>query len=531
MALSAAHWLSAPLPADVHSVKGVQALEEQLFDQPQVSPTLLMKRAGRCAMDALTHYWPEPEKITIYCGSGNNGGDGYIVAALAKARCIPVTVIQLGDPKTESAKRAYEYALAESVEVQTFEQHDQPKSGIVVDAIFGIGLNRPVTGSANTAITEMNQSGLPVLSLDTPSGLCGNTGQILGVAVKAQATTTFVALKAGLLTPQGRFHSGKLLCATPEVLLTEMAESGIHLDNTIAPIATRINDQVLPNFEARSENAHKGHFGHVVVVGGDAGMGGAAILSAQSAARSGAGLVSLATKAEHVTASLMRAPEIMAKDTSSGQELEPLLEKPTHIVLGPGLGNSAWSSQMLQRVLMANKPTVFDADALNMLASQDRLSLSSHSAQKVLTPHPGEAARLLGISTAEVENNRWQAAAQLRERFTATVVLKGACTVVATLDKATSDDSSKENTQHLWVCDKGNPGMASGGMGDVLAGMIASLMAQGMNSDQAALWGVLLHAQAGDELAEQYGQRGLQASDLLPQVRKILHQYEQAHSL
>lgn len=521
MAPSSAHWLSAALPTDIYSVESVKALEAQLFELPEISPTLLMKRAGRCALDMLNHIWPEVQKITVYCGAGNNGGDGYVLAALAKARCLPVSIIQLAEPESEPARRAFEYAKAESVEIHPFHGHVQPTEGVIVDALFGIGLNRPVSGRAEEAIDEINQSGLSVFAMDVPSGICADTGRVLGSAVKASATASFVALKAGLVTPMGRFHSGTLAVATPSVLLRELASA---LRSDPSPVATRIQDDGLPNLPHRPIHAHKGHFGHVMVVGGNTGMGGAALLAAQSAARVGAGLTSLAAPPETAAASLVRMPEIMANTVVSGQELEPLLEKPSHLVIGPGLGDSAWSLQMLQRVLMANKPTVFDADALNLLASQDRLTLASHSASKVLTPHPGEAARLLGVSTSDIENNRWQAATQLRDQFNATVVLKGAGTIVATANPTSVSSNTRET--HLWLCSAGNPGMASGGMGDVLAGMIVGFMAQGMTPDQAALWGVFLHAKAGDELAEEYGQRGLQASDLIPQVRNVLCRIE-----
>ncbi|HSC75955.1 MAG TPA: NAD(P)H-hydrate dehydratase [Pseudomonadales bacterium] len=260
----------------------------------------------------------------------------------------------------------------------------------------------------------------------------------------------------------------------------------------------------------RERTAHKGMFGHVMIIGGDTGMGGAVALAAEAAARTGAGLISAATRPEHVAAILARRPEIMATGVTSGQALEPLLARPTLLVVGPGLGRSAWSEQMLQQATLCGLPLVLDADGLNMLAA-GRVVRESKRDNWILTPHPAEAARLLGIATAEIQQDRPAAALALQQRYGGVIVLKGAGTLVCGADGAIS------------LCNGGNPGMASGGMGDVLSGIIGSLLAQGLGLLDAAKLGVCLHAEAADIAAAKQGERGLLASDLIAQLPKLIN--------
>lgn len=262
----------------------------------------------------------------------------------------------------------------------------------------------------------------------------------------------------------------------------------------------------LPRLAARSPDAHKGQFGHVLLIGGDRGFGGAVLLSAQSALRSGAGLVSLATRSEHVPAALARLPEVMTQGVHSANQLMGLLAQASVLVVGPGLGQAAWGHSLLSAAANASQPQVWDADALNLL-SKGGLSLPEGS---VITPHPGEAARLLGLSTAEVQADRPAAARALSEKYAVVAVLKGAGTLIA----------SPEG--ELACCDQGHPAMASAGLGDVLAGVIGALLAQGMSAFDGACLAVWLHATAG----EQQGKlgRGLAASDLIPAIRQLLEE-------
>lgn len=467
----------------------------------------LMKRAGRAAFELLVERFPAPELISVYCGAGKNGGDGYVLAALAAQRLIRVQVIQLTAPEklTGEALQAYQFALQEGVKILPFAQAAAPTSGVIVDALLGIGLRGAPTGEFAAAIEQLNQTGLPVLALDIPSGLNADTGAVAGAVVQAQITIPYIALKRGLLTGRGPAVCGELVLANldiPEATYTEVSPSVERLS---------LND-LLPLLAPRAADAHKGDFGHVMVIGGDTGFGGAALMAAEAAARTGAGKVSVATRPEHVAAILARRPEIMACGVVSGQELEPLLARPTLLVVGPGLGRTPWSEQMLQQAIKSGLPLVLDADALNILAEGRVVPVAGHQqhSQWLLTPHPAEAARLLGITTAEVQTDRFAAVRALSTRYNASVILKGAGSLVASSDGL------------IGVVTDGNPGMASGGMGDVLSGILGGLVAQGLSAADAARLGAVVHACAADLAADDVGQRSLLATDLIPYLGQLL---------
>lgn len=279
-----------------------------------------------------------------------------------------------------------------------------------------------------------------------------------------------------------------------------------HLEKAPAPISWQAmaTERLL---EARPEDSHKGMFGHVLVVGGECGYGGATILASEAAARTGAGLVSCATRAQHLNALLSRCPNVMATGVESGLELQPLMTQATVLAVGPGLGQQGWAELLLQQVLLTNTPVVLDADALNLLAlPQWQTDFSKRST--VLTPHPGEAARLLGVSTAEVQANRVQSALALAQKYSAVLVLKGHKSIIARPDG------------RMAVCTDGNSGMSSAGMGDVLTGVIAALIGQGQSAWQAACLGVCLHAKAADLCAKAQGAVGMLPQDLMPYLQK-----------
>ena len=467
----------------------------------------LMKRAGRAAFDLLNTRFPAAELISIYCGAGNNGGDGYVMAALAAQRLLPVQVIQLTAPEKlrGEARQAYEFALQEGVTMVPFAQAAAPASGVIVDALLGIGLRGAPTGAFAQAIEQINRSGLPVLALDIPSGLNADTGAVAEVAVAAHLTITFIAIKRGLLTGRGAALTGELVLANLDVPAATY--------DAVAPNAERLSLAALTELlPARAADAHKGDFGHVMVIGGDTGYGGAALMAAEAAARSGAGKVSVATRPEHVAAILARRPEVMACGVVSGQELEPLLANPTLLVVGPGLGRTPWSEQMLQQAIKSGLPLVLDADALNILAEGRVVPAAAYQQHSpwLLTPHPAEAARLLGVTTAEVQADRFAAVRALSARYNACVILKGAGSLVAA------------ETGHIGVVSDGNPGMASGGMGDVLSGILGALVAQGLSVQDAARLGAVVHACAADLAADEFGQRSLLATDLIPYLGQLI---------
>ena len=463
----------------------------------------LMKRAGRATFDALLEYWPDARSVSCVCGSGNNAGDGYVVAGLAKGRGLDVQLVQLGDPArlAGDAGRARDWAVTEGVAVETVDA-DAPtislRGDVVVDGLLGTGAAGDVRAGYARAIEQMQASGRPIVAIDLPSGLCPDTGRVLGTALHAAITVTFIGVKRGLVTGEGKAHTGALLFDDLDVgNAVRAAVTGCEGLNWSSV------SSVLPR---RSATAHKSQSGHLLVIGGDHGMGGAVAMAAEAALRSGAGLVSVATRTAHVPAILARRPEVMARGVDSPHELDALLSRATAVAIGPGLGRSEWSRALHARVLECELPLVIDADALNLCAEFG----GRPRGPTVITPHPGEAARLLGVTNAQVQADRFAAARALANRFRSVAVLKGAGSIV--------DDGERAG-----VCLHGNEGMASAGMGDVLTGVVGALLAQGLGTRDAARAGVCLHSRAADVAVAEAGIRGLIATDLIASLRAVLN--------
>lgn len=466
----------------------------------------LMARAGLAAWRLLLERWPQAQHIGVVCGPGNNGGDGYVLAALALGSGRQVSVLRLGEGSNAGvAHRAEAVYRQTGGQVGVFSADGPlPRVDLWVDALFGIGLHRALDGLAVDLVHALNRDArerrVPLLALDVPSGVDADTGHDHGLSLRADVTMAFIAGKPGLYTGRGRVAAG-------EVVVDALGLAD-HVFDDLEPAARIVRADALPQcFATRERDAHKGHFGHVLCVGGDHGYGGALALCVEAAHRVGAGLVSAATRAEHVPVLLMRRPETMVRGVDDGDALQALLDKATVVAIGPGLGGSEWSASLLYAAMDARKPTVLDADALNAIARRDAEPLRD----AVLTPHPGEAARLLGTSTDAIASDRLRHARQLAARFDCVVVLKGAGTVVTAPGRVPI------------IIDAGNPGMATGGMGDVLTGMIAGLIAQGAVSFDAAACGALLHAVAGDRAARDGGERGLLPSDLFAHVRALVN--------
>jgi len=498
------------LPPELYNAAAVRAMDACAIQEHNLPGAVLMKRAGRVCFDTLQAEFDHFSHVSVFCGGGNNGGDGYVVAGLAKAAGYSVEAVYLTAPEqlTGDAQRAYQYALQEGVNCIAYgESYSMPQQGVIVDALLGTGLSGSVRDNFANAISAINTSGLPVLAVDVPSGLAADTGAELGPVVMAQATCTFIGLKAGLMTGQGPSHAGLLIFAdlgVPEAVLDSQTPTALRLDLA----------QLLSRVPQRKRAAHKGDFGHCLIIGGDTGYGGAALMSAEACARMGAGLTSLATRPENITAANVRIPEVMAAPIRTGVELADLLAKANVIAVGPGLGQKAWGEQQLLAAITAGKTLVVDADGLNLLAAgvgAEALTQRNQQLPLVLTPHPGEAARLLAVSTQAVQADRFTAVKALAKRFSATVLLKGAGTLIADADGP------------IYLCDSGNPGMASGGMGDVLTGVISGLLAQGLPPMHAVQLGVCLHATAADRQVSEHGQRGLLATDLITTIRSLLN--------
>jgi len=495
------------IPQTLYSAAAVRELDRFAIEEQGIPGIELMQRAGAAAFNALLKRWPNTPLITVYAGTGNNAGDGFIIAMLAQQQAIPVQVVDVGSVEKISgdALRARELADAVGVAFLPFADHQSPTEGVIVDALLGTGLGGDVREPFADAIAVINGSALPVLAADIPSGLCSDTGNEKGIAVSADITVTFIGVKRGLLTGRGPVFAGDILfddLAVPAVVYEQLEQQ-----TSAPPVARIVLSDYHRQLAARPRDAHKGMFGHVLVIGGDRGMAGAAAMAAEAAARSGAGLVSVATQPEHLAAVNARCPELMVHAVPSGQELKAVLERPSVIVIGPGLGQSPWSEHLAKAALASGKPAVVDADALNLLAA-GRLGELPANDQLIITPHPGEAARLLLSSAGDVQRDRFESVSALQQRYGGVALLKGNGTLVA-------------GEGETGLCDYGNPGMASGGMGDVLSGVIGGLLAQGVTAFEAATLGACLHGAAADIAAED-GERGLAASDLVAPMRALL---------
>ena len=489
--------MASTLP--LYDIDALRALEARAAALQQGDAFALMAHAGLAAWHCVLRHWPRAQRIVVVCGPGNNGGDGYVLALHSRQAGRDVRVLRLPahGPSTDNARRACTEYLEAGGRVceASGDMHD---AELVVDALLGIGLSRAPEGAVAELIEWINMQPAPVLALDAPSGVDARSGHAYPVATNADCTLQFIAAHLGLRTGAALDCVGELELARLDVPASAF--------EGIAPAAHAYRTDALAGMlPLRRRDSHKGGHGHVLCIGGDLGSGGAILLASDAALRCGAGLVSVATRGAHVSAALARQPEAMVHGLESVADVELLFARASVVAIGPGLGQGSWGRALLALALTCNKPRVFDADALNLLAeAPQRLNESD-----VITPHPGEAARLLGIDTANVQRDRFAAAYALCGRYGSQVVLKGAGTVIA----------SPGVTPALVAA--GNPGMAVGGMGDLLTGCIAALLAQGLPARDASIAGALLHAAAGDATAREDGERGLRASDLLPWLRRL----------
>jgi len=494
---------SGQLPYALYRADQVREFDRLAIQEFKIPGVELMERAGAALFTRARDLFPEARRWVVICGPGNNGGDGYVVARHALAAGLGVDLLQLGDLGRVKGDALHHLELARLAGLESRPFGPLPVAAdLIIDALLGTGLDREVSGALRQAIEAMNSHPAPVISADIPSGLNADSGAEMGCSVQAAATLTFIALKQGLFTGVGPDRAGRLFFDTLDVPARVYASS-------IASARRLDWGRMASTLPRRGRSAHKGDSGHVLVVGGAPGFAGAARLAGEGALRSGAGLVSMATHPAHAALIGLSRPELMCHAVASAGDLAALAEKASVIAIGPGLGQSDWGLGLFDAVTAIGKPLVVDADALNLLARNPR-----RLPQAVITPHPGEAARLLGMSTAAVQADRFAAVEALRSRYAPVALLKGAGTLIAA-------DGNKPPA----LCSAGNPGMASGGMGDVLTGIIASLMAQGIEPACAAELGVTLHATAADRAARQ-GERGLIASDLIAELRPLLAEAE-----
>jgi ADP-dependent NAD(P)H-hydrate dehydratase / NAD(P)H-hydrate epimerase len=477
----------------------IRIAEQIARDDLGMTEDELMARAGAGVFSTLAMLYPQVRTIAVFCGSGNNAGDGYIVARLAHELGYSVVVNQYKtiEDLPPAAHHAASQAIAAGVPCQAIDEPIDSETELIVDALLGIGLTGEVYGPLAVAINQINDAKLPVIAVDVPSGLNADTGQVMGVCVRAVATVTFLGQKLGLMTLDGPDHCGKIVYNSLQV------DKGLA---SIIPAAYLLDEGLLSLLPRRLKNSHKGLFGHVLIIGGGQGMPGSVALAAHAALRVGAGLVTIATKPEYAGQALSTLPEAMIYGINEVAELFPLITRANVCIIGPGLGEEEWANALFTKALAAQLPMVIDASALRLLAQNPQ-----QDDNWILTPHPGEAASLLNCSTTDIQNDRYQAVMRLQDQYGGQVVLKGVGSLVST------DESE------VYLCNAGNPGMASAGMGDTLSGVIAGLVAQGLLLADAAKLGVWLHASAGDAAARAKGERGLLASDLLPHLHSLVN--------
>lgn len=531
------------LPRKLYTAAQVRTLDQSMIEQVPIAALSLMRRAAQVIMGVILQRWPHLRRLIVFVGTGNNGGDGYYVAALAAAKGIKVQVLECGDINRlrGDAASARDEALAGGVSCKACDtllhlaMAELSLETVLVDALLGTGHKGALREGFESAIEWMNAAQLPIVSADLPSGLNCDTGHVEEVAVHATMTVCLVGLKQGLFTADGPEHAGEIVFH--DLGMPATLKNAAHVS---APSSTRIDINIVSKYlRPRSRGTHKGDCGNVLVVGGDVGYGGAALLAAEAALRMGAGTVRLVTRSQHVAAALARCPEIMVRalDESSGsasEQLLALLQRASVVVIGPGLGNSSWSRSLLRQVLAfagTRLPLVLDADALNLLAMSAHSQLDADgldglrefvgSPLWVMTPHPGEAARLLDKSVAQIQRNRFAAVRELQQRWGGAALLKG----LGSLLCYPSDPLALHDSElQIDVCTEGNPGMATGGMGDVLSGVLGGLIAQGLSTTDALRCAVCVHGEAADLAAAAGGERGMLASDLMPYIRRLANE-------
>ncbi len=471
----------------------IKEIDRQYSQDYGISSFQLMKMAARRVVEVILTRYSDTKRAQVFCGSGNNAGDGFLIAAGLADRGWSVEVALVGS--VEKYSDASREALAVCQNSQTIVKRFEGTvrdGAVLVDALLGLGIRGEVQSTYRSVIETMNAGSGPIVAVDLPSGLQPDSGDVAGVCIRAAITVTFFALKLGLFSQDGPDYAGEVILADldlPETLLAKHAAKALRVLEA-------------PRLPARQNKAHKGDFGHLLVVGGNTGFGGAGVLACEAAMRSGAGRVSVVSRKAHRSGFLTRCPEAMFQGVGEADDITDLLGRVQAVVLGPGLGQDAWALNLYAQVIACGKPLVLDADALNLLAQAPaRLTKS------IITPHPLEAARLLRRD--QVDPDRLAVLGQLRAEYGAVVVLKGAATLVAT-------------DERIAINVLGGPAMATAGMGDVLSGLLGALLAQGQSLSSAAELGVAHHGLAAEMAAAQQGEVGLLAGDVVPQLGRSL---------
>ena len=521
------------IPLPVVTPVQMQALDSAAIEEYGIAGLILMENAGRgCAEFIMSEYGDQCAKgVALLCGPGNNGGDGFVIARHLFQHGIKAHIFSLAPVEKFKGDALVNYKIAKNLNIPFSEILSEADAdplkealkkgfGLIVDAIFGTGLSREVSGRFARAIDAANSSCLPIVAIDIPSGLSGLTGQVLGIAIKAAATCTMALPKTGLVTSPGFEYTGRLHVV--EIGIPRQAVREADISSFL--ITKEYASSILPE---RPPSGHKGTFGHLLIISGSRGKTGAAALCAIGALRAGSGLATVAIPESSQPVLAEKLTEAMTLPIPENEQ-GSLSQRATHLIfeqmarknavaIGPGAGLDEEAQEALRKIVLeVEVPVVADADALTALA-KDPAVLQNAKAPVVLTPHPGEMARLLHCSTKEVQADRIKAACSLASGTGAVVLLKGARTVVA------------EPNGRYAINPTGNPGMGTGGMGDVLTGIIGALLAQGCEPFDAACLGAYVHGLAGDQLASYKGPWGFLASELADWLPRIWKQLQEQH--
>ena len=491
----------------IYCVADIRAIEAHHLESATPS---LMERAGRAAADlALRLLAQDRRPVLIACGPGNNGGDGFVLARHLLKAGFSVHVLLTGKPDrlpADAAKALAAWFEAGGTCKETLPLTPPEGWGLVVDALFGIGLQRPLEGHLAGLIEQLNRLDAPRLALDIPSGLDADTGRVLGSAFEATHTISFIALKPGLLTLDGPDHCGRIT----------LAALAIDAEAAVAPRGREITPAAFSSrLVRRRRNSHKGSYGDVVIVGGDTGMTGAALLAGRAALHVGAGRVFVCMLAPGAPQLDPLQPELMLRPAEQAPHLGGT------VAVGPGLGQSPQAAALLDTLIATAPELILDADALNLVAVRPQLAqrLRARPSPAIITPHPAEAARLLETETASIQSDRLASAQALARRFNCLALLKGCGSLIAIPDG------------RWWINGSGHPGMATAGMGDVLSGLIAALLAQRWPTEPALIAAAHMHGLAADLLAaEGCGPVGLLAGEISPAARRILNGWLYGHA-
>ncbi len=492
------NFINSGVPLPVFSREQVRNLETLTIQESGIKSYDLMQRAGRAAHKLIQEHYPNAKQILIIAGGGNNAGDGYVLARLLKnsdTHCVVMPVVPITKLRGDAMRAQNEFAIHDGLDAQV--SSNLPSCDLIVDALFGIGLTRPIEGQFAEIVEAINRTPAPVLSLDIPSGLNADTGNSNGPTVYANTTITFVGIKSGLLTGEARNYTGNIVVDSLDIS-DSLLDSAEKLGHTLA---NPTPNQLL---SPRKESSYKNNHGHVLVVGGNIGYPNAARLAGEAAARTGAGLVSIATHPDSVAPIASGCASLMVKGIHEPKELNELLAKADAVVIGPGLGQDKWAQKIFANVIETKLPLVVDADALHLLSKNP-----SKCDHWILTPHPGEAAQLLSCNKDEIQLQRLTSVLAIQEQYGGMTILKGSGSLTC-LD------------QKIGFCTSGNASLATGGTGDILAGIIAGLIAQGASLVDATHCGIMLHGRAAEMISKD-GSRGILAQDLFPALHKLVN--------